>query len=220
MPPEGTFLAGVHYELNEEFCLAQRNLCIFPDTVQTAKFHHQWILKPRDRPVDPCPQGTPLPKKGMAPEENARLCSVYMRPWTLIDEFATAAVPHLRNLNVVQQTQARLRRRLRSKTSVDPSYEYYEVRSWRQSWRQFIDGHIVSDYSARIIKNFLLLVAVESHRHDDADDEVKELSSAEVPLHSTSLEQIHEVLDSAAARVESDVTGLFFSQKMQAAMKR
>ncbi len=135
----------------------------------------------------------------MAPEEKARLCSVYMRPWTLINDFATAAVPHLRNLNVVQRTQRRLR--LRSKTSVDPSYEYYEVRSWRQSWRQYIDGHIVSDYSARIIKNFLLVVAVESHQHDDADDEVKELSSAEVPLHSTSLEQIHEVLDSASARV-------------------
>ena len=136
-PPEGTFLAGVHYELNEEFCLAQQNICIFPDTVQTAKFRHQWILKPRDRPVDPCPQGTPLPKKGMAPEEKARLCSVYMRPWTLINEFATAAVPHLRNLNVVQQTQQRLRRRLRSKTSVEPSYEYCPpVRSWRKSWRQ------------------------------------------------------------------------------------
>ena len=68
-------------------------------------------------------------------------------------------------------------------------------------------------------QELFLVVAVERHQHEDADDEVKELSSAEVPLHSTSLEQIHEVLDSAAARVESDVTGKFFSQKMQAAMK-
>jgi len=48
----------------------------------------------------PQPEKSPLPRGGMDPEERAKLFSVYLRPWTLSDVFASAHVPHLKNLNV------------------------------------------------------------------------------------------------------------------------
>ena len=96
--PEDVKLPGIHYGVNEEFFTRHPRYMMFPDVEILHFFRHQWVLKRRERPVCPCPEHTPLPRNGMAADQKARILSVYLRPWTLLQEFDNAAVPHLRNL--------------------------------------------------------------------------------------------------------------------------
>eukprot|EP00973_Karenia_brevis_P002245 301610-Karenia_brevis.AAC.1 len=70
----------------------------------------------------------------MSKEEKAKLMNVYLRPWTLIRETATEQVPYICDLDVYAPG----------------------TRSHRKAWRQYINGNIVREYAARIIKKILL----------------------------------------------------------------
>ena len=72
----------------------------FPDIPATSLLRHAYIMRRQAVHHIPQPEKTPLPRGGMDPEERAKLFSVYLRPWTLSDVFASAHVPHLKNLNV------------------------------------------------------------------------------------------------------------------------
>jgi hypothetical protein len=60
-------------------------------------FRNAWVLIRRSRPVVPCPENTPLPRRYDTKEKKATLLSVYLRPWTLIKKFATQEVLYLRD---------------------------------------------------------------------------------------------------------------------------
>ena len=215
-PPAGALWPGIHYVLNEEWCQAQSNVCIFPDLPQTARYRHQWIMLKRERPVVPCPERTPLPKKAMTLDEKARLCSVYLRPWTLLYQHESTAVPHLRNLDVCPQACAK------HETPEQVQLAHLDsaiTRSHRRSWRNYIDGHIVSDHASRIIKNFLLAVLAEGRHKDDGEDEGQEKSGPEIPIAGTTVDRIHDLIQSSAQQVENDVTGKAFTGRMQTAMR-
>ena len=85
----------------------------FPDVEECQNLRHHWILVRNDRPLTPSPVRTKMPeqvkKNPLAPwrqkEEQARLYSVYMRPWTLVRSQATKHVPHLADLNQAFPTE-------------------------------------------------------------------------------------------------------------------
>ena len=194
---------------------------MLPQTPQTKRFRHQWVLRRRDRPVVPCPEHTPLPRRGMSSEERARICSVYMRPWTLDTACESPPVPHLRNLNLCSSTNGarpQERSRLRRKTPAPAAEEHTAIRSFRRAWRQYLEGGIVSDHAAKIIKNFLLAVLAEGRHQDDREDKDAQDLEPEVPLSATSPERIHELIRSSAQQVENDTTGRAVTNKMQTAM--
>jgi hypothetical protein len=37
LPPTDVFIPGLHYEVNDEWCETQADLCVYPDTVQTGQ---------------------------------------------------------------------------------------------------------------------------------------------------------------------------------------
>jgi hypothetical protein len=216
LPAAGALWPGLHYEVNDQVLSKQLDYIAFPQTEATSRYRNFWIMRRRQRPVVPCPEHTPLPKRGMKPEEKARILSTYLRPWSLLHEHASAAVPHLRDLNVWTPTD---RKRVRKKSSSTCDPDGATARSFRRSWRHYIDGNIVSDHAAKIIKNFLLAVFAEGRQQDDSDEENQHAAEPSAPLQVTTPARIKELIESNARQVENDSTGTIFSSKMQAAMR-
>ena len=77
---------------------------VFPNEPVLATFRHRWVLVRNPRPMVPVFQHSKLPRPNRSSEENARLCSVYFRPWTLHAGHAMLPhVPHLLQLAMYPQ---------------------------------------------------------------------------------------------------------------------
>jgi len=90
--------AVIHFIVSGQ--ISSADYICFPDIPATSLLRHAYIMRRQAVHHVPQPEKTPLPRGGMDPEEGAKLFSIYLRPWTLIDDCASAHVPHLRNLNV------------------------------------------------------------------------------------------------------------------------
>ena len=107
-----------------------------------------------------------MPDKHAVPENQAKVLSVYLRPWVMDPDIATEQVPHIRDLNLVPATPSddcpgdvgESRRRLRYKQPC-PSYDHIaqaRVRSYQHAWRTYLRGNVVSLHAKRIIVQFLV----------------------------------------------------------------
>ena len=122
---------------------------------ETKTIRNDFILVRRTRPMVPAPMSSPMPSKvpvGLADraarkEREARLHNVYMRPWTLLHQYATDAVPCLARL---QKVPGAVGRRRTGKQSNDD-------RSYAAAWRWFLRGNVLSEHQRRIITAFLAL---------------------------------------------------------------
>ena len=104
--------AGVHFIVIKP---TDQSYMTFPQepVAVYGQLRHLWILRRRRRPIVPVLEGVPLPREGRSKRENGKYCSVFFRPWTLLDNTLTtdtwpdvaADVPHLRNLGVVRETE-------------------------------------------------------------------------------------------------------------------
>ena len=108
----------------------------------------------------------------MEEEEKARLCSLFLRPWTLCEDFSTVPhVPHLLQLPLYPVPFVRHRKREKGK----PAQGEFGP-SWTSSWARFIRGNIPSEHAARIIKRFLSLMVPRAggntrNSEDEAESE-------------------------------------------------
>ena len=92
---------------------------------------------------------------------------------------ATDHAPRISNLNLCvlrssaeEQYPAAIKRlRMTGRRSSTPDLRWV-TRSYEKAWKNYIHGNIVSDYSARIIKKFLTLMAGTGELEHD-DDSVK-----------------------------------------------
>ena len=75
---ESTLLPGVHY-----IALESNSRILLPDVEVLDGLRHTWMWERRFRPVVPVWNFAKMPRPTLPAEENARLLSVYMRPWTL-----------------------------------------------------------------------------------------------------------------------------------------
>ena len=85
---------------------------------QLAAFRNQWIMKRHKRSVVPAPTHTPMPESQGTSEAKARLFSLYMRPWVLLDKDASEHVPTLARLGYLPREASERhvkRRRLHGK---------------------------------------------------------------------------------------------------------
>jgi len=101
-----TWEAGVDYEVREEANL-EPDIVVLPELEEMQSFRHRWILRRRKRPMVPAPSHTPMPDKETTKEGKGRLFSLYMRPWVLDRRFASRHVPHIADLDVVFDKEAR-----------------------------------------------------------------------------------------------------------------
>ena len=139
---------GVDYELNEDEIKKHGYLLMYPTRKDlepaTASgkayelFRQTWILFKRSRPVVPCPELTPLPSRRDSKEKRAKIFSIYLRPWTMLKEFATEEVHLLGDLGA-------------------PSF--------RHNWKTYLSN--VLPTSERQIRNFMLATLAEGRQFDD-----------------------------------------------------
>ena len=95
------YIAGEHF-----VAVAAPNRILLPDLPTLSKLRHTWIWERRPRPHVPVWSYSKIPRVNISPEENARMLSVYLRPWTLNPADATRMVPLLTDLgmaNVMKQ---------------------------------------------------------------------------------------------------------------------
>ena len=160
---------------------------VFPDIKVLQSFRHCWVLVRNARPMVPVFTRSKLPRPGLSAEENARLCSVYFRPWTLCRDLATLDAPHLLHLAMyprVVGTSAQSSthldapkvdtKKLRLNTKTPPMCNPSErveastdAHAWASSWRRYKDGQIVSEHARRLIQNFLTMTLARTAADED-----------------------------------------------------
>ena len=150
--------AGKHY-----VAIPGIHRILLPDLPALENLRHRWFWQRRFRPHVPIWNYAKIPRVSLSPEENARLLSVYMRPWTLHPEYATEQTPLLSHLGMV-------------KVSLEGAKEQQgESRSYAKSWRLYIDGNVVSNMNQRYITNLLTATAARvveepGDSSEDSDD--------------------------------------------------
>ena len=127
------------------------DIVVFPDTALLKHFRQEWMLVRRRAPFVPQPEGTPMPEREPTAEGRGKLYSIYMRPWVLLREDASTAVPQLKDLDVIvpdEDAPPQAKRRISVKRSEFP-------RSFAMAWSRYIRGRIVSHHAKRIITQFM-----------------------------------------------------------------
>ena len=208
--------ASVHYEVQPS-----GNRISLPGIDALRILRHRWFWERRPRPHVPVWSFSKIPRSNIAPEENARLLSVYMRPWTLNSDNATEHTPLLLNLCKVSQdvvakpipivaSDPKPLRRIRGKQNVGhETTAKLPVQSIASSysitWNHYIHGHVVSRSSRRFIMNLLSATAarvIERHESSDEDSDVSDIERCKT--HAGSLDLIHETLQGIAAKDEEN----------------
>ena len=87
---KGQYKPGEHYRAIEG-----EDRIILPDLRELYGLRHCWCWEARPRPHLPTWSFAKVPRLQFSPEENARLLSVYMRPWTLRETESTRYNPLL-----------------------------------------------------------------------------------------------------------------------------
>ena len=90
-----------------------------------------------------------MPRNSLPAEENCRLLSVYMRPWTLDAELATESVPLLTDLRSSKED------------------EKDERKTYSEGWRDYITGNVVTNMQKTYIQNLLMAATVRMQAEVD-----------------------------------------------------
>ena len=147
------------------------------------------------RPFVPQPAGTPMPDKHHTSEERARLLSIYLRPWVLWRDDVSTHVPHLTELNTVRQWNTTMRDDARWRKRYKRPLKIPQRCSYREAWKEYVRGHIVSSHSKKIIANFLASTCCYSSKpQDEQEPEVKSQQLEKMPALSMSLDNLHQAL--------------------------
>ena len=85
-----------HYKPGEHYtALPGEDRILMPNLRELNGLRHCWCWQERPRPHLPTWSFAKVPRLQFSPEENARLMSVYMRPWTLRESESTNSNPLL-----------------------------------------------------------------------------------------------------------------------------
>ena len=209
--------AGQHF-----IAVGAANRLLLPELKQLGVLCHRWIWERRPRPCVPVWSSSKLAAARYSPEENARLMSIYMRPWTLNPEQSSMDVPLLSGMaNYLQDLvnplsknpdapidtiiAPRKVRKIASKKSEPniPSTRYIKSRSYSCTWARYIDGNVVSETSRQYIVNMLAATAANFVTREDSTSEDIEEVECDVERFGGkvgSLDLVHKTLQGIASR--------------------
>jgi hypothetical protein len=218
--PNVKLMPGTHYQAKED-----DNHIAFPDLKLLAKFRLRWVMVRHHRPKVPAFTRSKLPRSGISATENARLCSVYLRPWTLGAD-ADKYVPHLLQLAQLppdfdlmpeeERRRSPYGKRIRGKAwAMQPPRA-----SWSEAWEWYIRGNVVTDHARDVITDFLTTTLARTASHDESDDEDEGATAADprdsVKPYAPSLEKLRAIISrsseggedigSAASRAQQEQT--------------
>ena len=121
-------------------------------------FRHAWILIRKKRPDVVVIEGLKLPSTARSDAENAKYCSLFFRPWTLLP--GGVYVPHLSLLGVstkiLQQVYETSAAHESSLQVEGQSHCVQNIITWHRTWDTYIRGQVVSRTASELIKSFLL----------------------------------------------------------------
>ena len=101
---EGHHTPGEHYTAIE-----REDRILMPNLPQLHGLRHCWCWEKRSRPYLPTWSFAKVPRLQFSPEENARLLSIYMRPWTLRESESTRYNPLLSLLGKCEKREDEVR---------------------------------------------------------------------------------------------------------------
>ena len=130
----------------------------------------------------------------MSSTQKCRILNIYLRPWTLVKQLASAHVPYILDLDVVV-TSALIP--LRRHTVKKPRTTGLQ-RSMVDAWKDYSRYHIVSKHALRLIRNFTLTQmpeTVEAHEDDVDEDAPGRSKLAEVASPWATSENIASWID-------------------------
>ena len=183
--------AGIHYT-----ALEADNRILLPDLPVLRGLRHKWFWEARERPYVPVWNFVKMPRPTLPPEENCRLLSLYMRPWTLNAADVTAQNPLLTGLRCLPSVNEQ--HRSPTVNSRGPSYV--------EGWQQYLNGNVVSETNRTYIQNLLMATAarvVEEHNGDvsSIDDDLEyDRSTRDVG----SMDLVQKTLQGIAAAEEDE----------------
>ena len=183
-------------------------------------FRHRWVIVRNRRPHVPVLEGSRLPGPSAAPEDSAKYCSLFFRPWSLVSD--TAHVPFLANMGFSRGSRAEAlqrqgkvkRRRLIGKKDGTPM-------NWQQAWDEYIRGNVVSKHAARLIQTFLVMTFAGSDNTPSADDDAVDDSDVEgdIPALTFSKEDARALLNRQLAG-ETQPSGTLLGSTMRKSSHR
>ena len=98
-----------HYKPGEHYITIEgEDRILMPDLPELHGLRNCWCWEARPRPHLPTWSFAKVPRLQFSPEENARLLSVYMRPWTLRESESTRYNPLLSLLGKCEKSDDEL----------------------------------------------------------------------------------------------------------------
>ena len=207
------FIPGIHY-----IAVQGDNRLLVSDLERLGNLQHTWCWERRPRPYVPVWSFAKIPRTSFSPEENARIISVCMRPWTLDLEDVTSLNPILTDLRRTGVTAAPVdacsqepdatappRKRLRRKTQPDGDSNFseppHERRCYTLALEEYLQKGVVSTMASRYITNLFASTAAravgvdsESDNSNSSDEEEQHQEG-----HMGSLDLIEKTLKGIAA---------------------
>ena len=165
-----------------------------------------------------------MPSTARSDIENAKYCSLFFRPWMLLN--GDMLVPHLALLGcgrTVLQQVYEVSRKPVAKTSKGPqTHSVQEHVQWHATWNAYVRGCVVSDAAADLIQSFLLKTVAASggQPNDDARSEAdKSDGDTELPPLKLTLSGLRQVLAPPAGACDGDDASGEDGDKKSAAAK-
>ena len=152
-----------------------------------AAFRHSWVIERKMRPDVVVIDGLSRPSTCRSATENARYCSLFFRPWSLLNGDAEA--PHFSllgcNLEAAQNAYNAMHMPAEKKikmagTKIAALQSAQRVSvlqrvDWHRTWEEYVRGNVVSETAASLIESFLLKTIAAS----GAGEGVGEMSEAD-----------------------------------------
>ena len=115
-------------------------------------FRHSWVLVRKRRPDVVVIEGLKMPRASRAAAENAKYCSLFFRPWTLLG--GSPQVPHLSFLGLPDNILKQLYTKSDTPTVTDQVARLPDFVSWERSLDAYLRGNVVSEAVAPLIRSF------------------------------------------------------------------
>ena len=182
------YIAGVHFEALEGI-----GRILLPEYEALRGLRHCWCWEKRERPTVPVFSKCKMPDRRWSPEENSRLLSVYMRPWTLDTANVSKANPLLSNLGRSHVNQEEVQG-----TNTPISYS--------SSWDWYISANVVSELSRRYIINLLgstTARTLDKHADEESDGSDSDVHT-DIPEHVGSMALVEKTLNGIYSKSSDD----------------
>ena len=209
-------------------------------------FRHSWVLVRKTRPDVIVIEGLKKPSVSQSSVHNAKYCSLFFRPWTLLA--GTMRVPNisllglnLENLQAVYDASfddrkvLKVRKTCRVQTaktdtaaaSIQPPSVLEHI-NWHAAWSEHLRGNVVSQAASGLIKSFLLHTlaasgAVHGDHESGSDGHESEPDPDVPPLHLRE-DHLQQLITPPAPEdfepPDASETGLTTSKKFQRASQK